>query len=183
MADNPQVTRPIYGLMAEFETPEALLAAVRRARLLGYNRIDAYTPFPVEGMAEAMNLGHTWLSYIILAGGIFGGLLGYLMQYVSSVIAYPINSGGKPYNSWPAFIPITFETTILFAAFAAVIGMLTLNNLPQPYHPVFNVPSFSAASQDRFFLSIEARDPRFKVEETRDFLQSLDPITVSEIEP
>jgi hypothetical protein len=173
----------IYGLMAEFDHPEELVTAAERARKAGYRKMDAYTPFPVHGLDEAMGLGRTWLPLVVLIGGIIGGLTGYALQYWISAIDYPLNVGGRPYNSWPAFIPVTFELTVLFAAFAAVLGMLGLNGLPQPYHPVFNVPRFELASRTHFFLCIEATDPRFDREETRRFLESLNPHGVYEVEP
>ena len=172
----------LYGLIAEFESSEALLSAAQQAYQAGYRKMDAYSPFPVEGLAQAVGAGRTWLSEIILSGGILGGLLAYGMMWYSSVISYPLNSGGKPANSWPAFIPITFELTILGAATFALLGMLALNGLPEPYHPVFNLESFSKASQDSFFLSIEARDPQFDPEKTRQFLESLDPVEVSAVD-
>jgi len=172
----------LYGLMAEFETPDELLAATKRAYRLGYRKMDAYAPFPVEGLSEALGMHHTWLSAVVLAGGILGAVGGYAMQYYAVVIYYPLNIGGRPLHSWPNFIPITFETTILAAALAAVLGMFALNNLPQPYHPVFNVPSFEQASRSRFFLAIENSDPQFDLEDTRGFLESLSPIEVSEVE-
>ena len=173
----------IYGLMAEFKDSELLLEAARRARETGYTKMDAYTPMPIEGLSEALGLRGTILPFIVLAGGIFGGLSGYLLQYYVAVISYPLNVGGRPLHSWPAFIPVTFEGTILIAGVAAVVGMLALNGLPQPYHPVFNAPRFELASYDRFFLSIEAEDPKFDLEETRKFLDSLEPEAVNEIKP
>jgi hypothetical protein len=172
-----------YGLMAEFTTPQALVAAAERAHEAGYRQMDAYSPFPVEGLTEILGPRNTRLALIVLGGGITGAVVGYGMQYYASVISYPLNVGGRPLHSWPNFIPITFELTILFAAFAAVLGMFALNGLPMPYHPVFNVPGFDLASRDRFFLAIEARDPYFDLEKTRQFLQGLDPVEVSEIEP
>jgi hypothetical protein len=174
---------PLYGLMAEFENPERLLEAARRAYQEGYRRMDAYTPFPVEGLDEAIGFHHNRLPLIVLIGGIIGAVGGYWMLYYSQVISYPLNVGGRPYNSWPAFIPITFELTVLAAALAAVLGVLALNGLPMPYHPVFNVPRFALASRDRFFLCIEARDPQFDRATTKQFLESLGPQEVSEVEP
>lgn len=172
----------VYGLMAEFDNPELLTEAARRAYEAGYRKMEGYTPFPVEGLAEAIGIPGTRLQYIVLIGGILGAVTGFGMQYYLSVIAYPLNVAGRPFNSWPAFIVVTFELTVLFAAFAAVLGMLGLNGLPQPYHPVFNVPRFELASKDRFFLCIEARDPKFDLEETKQFLESLSPAEVTEVD-
>ncbi|MGB6430417.1 MAG: DUF3341 domain-containing protein [Candidatus Acidiferrales bacterium] len=172
----------IYGLLAEFEQPEQLLAAAHRAREAGYRRMDAYTPFPVEGLAEALGRHHTFVPLITLIGGIAGGSGGFALQYWVSKIAYPINVGGRPFNSWPAFIPVTFEMTILGAALSAVLGMLALNGLPMPYHPLFNEPRFALASRDRFFLCVEARDRRFDLAETRRLLETLTPRAVMEVD-
>jgi hypothetical protein len=168
--------------MAEFRDPDQLLAATQEAYQEGYRRMDAYSPFPVEGLSEALHIERNWLPYLVLAGGILGALAGYGMQYYTAVIAYPHNVGGRPLNSWPAFIPITFEMTVLFAAFAAVVGMLVMNGLPRPYHPVFNVPRFKLASRDRFFLVIHARDPQFDQEQTHRFLAGLGADEVYEVE-
>ena len=171
----------IYGLMAEFEDPNALVAAAHRAHHEGYRRMDAYSPFPIEELHEALGMHHTKLPLIVLVGGLFGCLGGFGLQYWVSVIAYPINVGGKPFVSWPAFIPVTFECTILAAALSAVLGMLALNGLPMPYHPVFNVPRFALASRNRFFLCIEARDPKFDLDATRRFLETLSPREVTTV--
>jgi hypothetical protein len=160
----------VYGLMAEFEHPTELVAAAHRAREAGYRRMDAYSPLPIEELHEAIGFHETKLPLIVLIGGLVGCVSGFLLQFWVSTIAYPVNVGGKPLNSWPAFIPVTFECTIL----GAVFGMLALNGLPQPYHPVFNVPRFALASRNRFFLCIEARDKRFDLAETRRFLETLD---------
>ena len=165
---------PLYGIMAEFDNPSALVAAARRAHQAGYRRINGYSPYPIEELDEAIGFTRTTLPLIVLAGGILGGLGGFFMQYWIEVINYPLNVGGKPYNSWPAFIPITFETTVLCASFAAVLGMLMLNKLPQPYHPVFNAPNFALATRDRFFLVIEANDPKFKYSEATQFMKTLE---------
>ncbi|MGH9313805.1 MAG: DUF3341 domain-containing protein, partial [Vicinamibacterales bacterium] len=164
---------PIYGLLAEFNDANELVAAASRTHEAGYCRLDAFTPFPVEGLAEVIGFHEKKLPLLVLVGGIAGALAGFGLQYWASVIAYPLNVGGRPYNSWPSFIPVTFEVTILFAAFTAVLGMLALNGLPMPYHPVFNVPRFALASRDRFFLLVEARDPKFDREGTAAFLRSL----------
>ncbi|MGO9096474.1 MAG: DUF3341 domain-containing protein [Bryobacteraceae bacterium] len=173
----------MYGLLAEFEEPETLLEAARRAYEAGYRKLDAYSPFPLEGLAESIGARRTRVSLIVLMGGILGCLTGFGLQYWISVIDYPLNVGGRPYNSWPSFIPVTFELTVLFAATAAVVGMLALNGLPMPYHPVFNVPRFALASRDRFFLCIESADAKFDAAATRQFLESLHAHEVTEVEP
>lgn len=172
-----------YGLLAEFEAPEDLLAAAKRAYAEGYRRMDAHSPFPVEGLAEAIGFHHTRLPLLVLLAGMFGALVGFFSQYWVTVIDYPLNIGGRPLNSWPAYIPITFEVTILFTALTAVVGMIALNGLPMPYHPVFNVPAFGGASRDRFFLCIEAADPRFDREGTRRLLEGLKAKGVSDVAP
>jgi hypothetical protein len=174
--------RPIiYGLIAEFEDPNSLVVAAHRARQRGFVHMDAYSPFPIEELHEALGTHHTRLPLIVLCGGLVGCLGGFLLQYWVSAIAYPINVGGKPYLSWPAFIPVTFECTILAAALSAVLGMLALNGLPMPYHPVFNVSRFALASRNRFFLCIEASDTKFGLEETRRFLETLGPREVTTV--
>lgn len=169
--------------MAEFETPEGVLAAARRAYAEGYREMDAYSPFPVDGLAEAIGFQKNRISLTVLLGALAGGSFGYFMMWYATVIDYPINVGGRPLHSWPAYIPITFELTVLAASFAALIGLLALNKLPKPYHPVFNAPRFERASEDLFFLCIEAADPRFDRTETARFLQRLRPTAVSEVEP
>jgi Protein of unknown function (DUF3341) len=176
------MARRIYGLMAEFDDPSALVAATAKAREAGYRRMDAYSPFPIEELHEAMGGHHSRLPLIVLVGGLVGCVSGFLLQYWSSAIAYPLNVGGRPFNSWPAFIPVTFECTILGASLAAVLGMLALNGLPMPYHSVFNVPRFALASRNRFFLCIETRDRQFDLDATRRFLESLRPREVSVVD-
>jgi hypothetical protein len=163
----------VYGLMAEFLQPEQVLRAARAAFAQGYRQMDAYSPMPVAGLAEALGFRRNRLPLVVLLGGIFGGVTGLFMQWFSAVVHYPIIVGGRPLASWPSFIPITFELTVLCAAFAAVLGMLGLNGLPRPHHPVFNAPNFALASRSRFFLCIQANDPRFDLERTRAFLMSL----------
>ena len=169
----------LYGLMAEFDDPTSLVAATRQAHDAGYRRMDAYSPFPIEELHEALGSPHTRLPLVVLIGGVCGCIAGYTLEYWSSVVAYPLNIGGKPLHSWPAFIPVTFECTILAAALSCVLGMLALNGLPMPYHPVFNVPRFALASRNRFFLCIESKDPKFDVEATRRFLETLNPREVT----
>jgi hypothetical protein len=176
------MARRLHGLMAEFDDPRALVLATSKARDEGYRRMDAYSPFPIEELHEAMGGHHSRLPLIVLVGGLVGCVGGFLLQYWASVIAYPLNVGGRPFNSWPAFIPVTFECTILGAALSAVLGMLALNGLPMPYHSVFNVPRFALASRNRFFLCIEARDRKFDLEATRRFLETLGPREVSTVD-
>jgi hypothetical protein len=180
--EKKRIETVIYGLLAEFETPEQLLEAARRTREEGYRKLDAYTPFPVEGLSEEVGFHRTWLPAFVLVAGVVGALGGFTLQYWISTIAYPLNVGGRPLNSWPAFIPVTFEMTILLAALTAVVGMILLNGLPLPYHPVFNAPRFARASQDRFFLAIEAEDPKFDREQTKAFLQTLQPQSIEEVD-
>jgi hypothetical protein len=171
----------IYGLIAEFDEPEQVLEATRQAFALGYRRIDAYTPFHVEGLAEALGMRNTGVPLITLLCGITGGLTGYGMEYFSATIHYPINVGGRPLHSWPAFVPITFELTVLFAALGTVIGMLLLNGLPRPHHPVFETPFFEERNQSHFYLCIEAKDPLFDRSRTQDFLQKQNAANVWEV--
>ena len=171
----------LYGYLAEFEQPEQLLAAARTAFKAGYREMDAYSPFPVEGVAEAIGFKKTRVALVVLIGGLTGAVTAYGMQYYSAVWDYPLNIGGRPLHSWPSFIPITFELTVLFAALSAVFGMLLMNGLPKPYHPVFNAPAFKLASQTRFFLCLQASDPAFG-ESTKGFLESLRPLAIHEVE-
>ena len=171
----------IYGVLGEFSTPEELIHAVEKVREAGYRRVNAYSPFPVEGLSEALGLKRNMVPLICLIGGLTGGLGGFFFQYWVAVIAYPLNIAGRPLNSWPAFIPVTFELTILGAALSAVLGMLALNKLPQPHHPVFNVPRFTHASSDRFFVCIEAKDPKFHIAESARLLQELHAHHITEV--
>jgi hypothetical protein len=175
------VTDGIYGLIAEFDNPTALVKAARAARDKGYRKLDAFSPFPIEGLTDALHLHKNKLSLIVLTGGVIGGLTGFLLQYYITVIYFPINVGGRPLDSWPSYIIITFELTILFAALSAVLGLLGLCGLPMPYHPVFNAPRFALASNNRFFLCIESADPLFDVAATGDFLRGLEPHEVTEV--
>lgn len=172
---------PLYGLMAEFETPTQLVAAARQAYAAGYRRMDTYTPFPVEEAAEAIGVHRTWVPLITLIGGLLGCSGGFLFQEWIAAIHYPTNIGGRPLNSWPSFIIVSFELTILTASIFSALGMLALNGLPQPYHPVFNVPRFALASENRFFLCIEARDPGFDRTNTEAFLRRMNPRDVMEV--
>ncbi len=173
----------IYGVVGEFETPGQIIQAAAKVREAGYRDVEAYTPFPVEGLSEALRLKRSLVPLITLTGGLIGGLGGFGFQYWVAAITYPMNIGGRPLNSWPAFIPVTFELTVLFASLSAVLGMLALNKLPQPHHPLFNVDRFQKhASNDRFFLCIEATDPKFSVAEATRFLKSVKAQNVSEVE-
>jgi hypothetical protein len=172
----------LFGIMASFETPDELVEAATQARDAGYRKMDAYSPMPVHGLSEALGLPRSRLPYLVLAAGISGCLVGFFMQYWIAAVDYPLNIGGRPLNSWPSFVPVTFELTILFAALAAGVGMLALNRLPMPHHPVFAVKGFEAASSDRFFLCIEARDPSFEQDKTRRFLESLGATEVCDVD-
>jgi hypothetical protein len=173
----------LYGLMAEFDKPEPLLEAARRAHAEGYRQMDAYTPMPVEGLAEAIGFRTSMVQRLVFTAGILGAAGGFTLCWWMSVIAYPHNVAGRPLNSWPAYIPITFEGMVLISCLTAMVGMLVLNGLPQPYHPVFNVARFEHASRDKFFLCIEAADPKFDPQTTREFLEQLNPKGVMEVEP
>jgi hypothetical protein len=175
-------TSSLHGLMAEFETPTALVEAADRARREGYTGLDAYSPMPIPELDEALALPRSKVPLVTLIGGLLGGTAGYALQYWASTTAYPLDIGGRPLHSWPQFIPVTFETTVLGAALACFFGMWALNGLPKPYHPVFNVPAFARASRDRFFLCVEATDPKFDRVATERFLQGLNPVGVSEVE-
>jgi hypothetical protein len=171
----------IYGLLAEFNQAETLVAAARQTYDAGYRQMDAYSPFPIEELNEAMHLGHTRLPILVLGGGLFGGGGALLLQYWTAAINYPFDVGGRPLFSWPSFVPVTFELTILGAAIFATLGMLALNGLPMPYHPLFNAPRFALATRDQFFICIEAKDPQFDREKTAAFLQGLGAREVTEV--
>ena len=172
---------PIYGMMAEFDSAAHLMDACHRTHQAGYQKIDAYSPFPIEGLAEAIGFTKNRVPLVVLLGGLIGGLSGYAMQYWMSAVDYPINAGGRPFHSWPSFIIITFEMTILFAGLSAALGMLALNGLPMPYHPVFNVPRFAMATKDRFFLIVFSSDPKYDTAATREFLAALAPRSLTEV--
>jgi hypothetical protein len=165
----------LYGFLAEFDNPETLKTCIRQARQAGFRSMDAYTPYPVEGVSEELGIHHSFVPLIVLIAGLIGGLGGAFMQWYSSVFDYPLNIGGRPFNSWPSFVVITFELTILCAGLSGALGMLAVNNLPKPHHPLFNEPHFDRVTQDRFFFCIEAIDPKFDTDETWTFLESLNP--------
>ena len=182
LSDLPPVARAgkrPYGIVAEFQKPEQVVAAAKAAYAAGYRQMDAYSPMPVHGLAEAIGFRRNRLPLVVLVGGVLGGLGGLFMQWFSAVIHYPIIVGGRPFASWPSFIPITFEMTVLCAAFGAVFGMLALNGLPRPHHPIFNAPNFALASRSRFFLCIQSNDRMFDEEATQSFLRTLEPNSVA----
>ncbi len=174
--------KQIYGLLAEFDTTTEIVKAAERTREAGFVEIDAFSPFPIHEMDEALGIKRTILPYLVFVGGVAGLLLGLGLQYYTHVIEYPIIVGGRPHFSVPAFIPPAYELTILLASFAAVFGMLLLNGLPKPYHPVFNVPRFNLASREKFFLLIQSKDPKFNYEETKEFMDSLNAQEVFDVD-
>lgn len=171
----------VLGLLAEFATADALLHAANRARQAEYTKLEAYAPFPVEGLAEAVGLRRNRVPLLTLLGGIAGGAATYFLQWYTAVIDYPINVGGRPLHSWPSFIPPTFEITILGAALAAVFGMLIMNGLPRLHHPLFEVPEFDLATRNRFYLFLSAEDAAFDQQKSRQFLEELKPLAISEV--
>jgi hypothetical protein len=181
---SPVSAKPaLHGVMGEFQDPQDLVDAIEKVRAAGYTKLDAYTPYPIEEVWEAIGHHKSPVPLIVLLGGMFGGLSGFFLQYWVSVIEYPINIGGRPYNSWPAFIPVTFECTILGAVLAAVAGVFIINGLPEPYHPVFNVPRFAFASRDRYFLCIEATDPKFDRDTAHQLLRDVRATEVADVDP
>jgi Protein of unknown function (DUF3341) len=176
-----QLSPAIYGILAEFDSSTELVYAAKAAYAAGYRKMDAYSPFPIEDASEAIGFHKSRVPLIVLLGGLLGGLSGFGLQYWINVISYPLNIGGKPYDSWPAFIVPTFELTILFAGLSGVFGMFALNGLPMPYHPLFNVDRFSAVTRDKFFLCVEAADPKFDLVDTQRFMESLKPLSISEV--
>jgi hypothetical protein len=183
MTPDTTISTSLYGLLAEFDNPEEIVEAADAARAAGYRKLDAYTPFPVEGLPEAIGFRRTRLPLIIFIGGLLGCIGGFALQYWCAKVDYPINVGGRPLNSWPMFVPVTFEVTILSAALAAVVGLFALNGLPMPYHPVFNVPEFALASRNRFFLCLEASDPIFDVDKARNLFARLNARGIYEVAP
>jgi hypothetical protein len=172
----------LYGVLAEFDTPERLCAAARCARDAGYRCMDAYTPFPVDGLAEALGLRPTRLPWWMFAGGAGGGALAYFMQWYAAVVAYPINVGNRPLHSWPAFVPVTFEMTVLGAALTGLCAMLFANRLPRLDHPLFNADRFELASRERFFLCVEARDPHFDRAHAHELLEPFAPEALVDVD-
>ena len=179
--ESPIQNSPTYGLMAEFDSAEELVTAAHKTHAAGYKKLDAYSPFPIEGLAEAIGFHKNRVALVVLIGGLIGLISAYSLQYWVAVITYPTNVGGRPYHSWPSFIIVTFELTILFGGLSAVIGMLALNGLPMPYHPVFNVPEFAKASENKFFLVVFSSDPMYNPADTRSFLSSLAPRMIAEV--
>jgi len=174
-----------YGVIGEFESPKQLIEAAKKVREAGYKKIDAFSPFPIEGLSQALGLGrrHDLVPLLTLIGGLSGGIGGFLFELWVSKVAYPLNIGGRPLNSWPAFIPVTFELTVLGASLCAVFGMLALNRLPEPHHPLFSNDRFQKhASNDRFFICIESNDPNFQLSETTQFLRGINAQNVTEVQ-
>jgi hypothetical protein len=179
----PDPVRPVnyFGILAEFADADELLAAAGEVYAAGYREVEAYSPLPMHGLAEALGFRRTWMPLVVLVGGVVGCLSGWYLQYYTTVVSYPLNVGGRPVNSWPSFIPVVFEVTVLVAALSAVLGMLAMNGLPRPHHPLFGIPRFERATQDRFFLCILARDPLFHPVTTRQLLERLGPTEVTDV--
>lgn len=173
---------PIYGVMSEYDTPEAMMEAAYAARAAGYVKIDGFCPFPMEGLSEALGNPDNRVPYFVLGGAATGFASAYGLQFITGVLTYPINIGGRPLHAWPMYGPPTFEWTVLFGCLTGIVTMFILNGLPSPYHPVFNVDAFERASTDRFFLIIESEDPKFEVGEAGRFLQGTNPLAVHEVE-
>lgn len=173
--------RCMFGLAAEFETGDALLAAAKESKAAGYTELKAYSPYPVHGLEEVMGHNSRWLAWVMLAGLALGAVGAFYLQIYSDVLVYPLNIGGTPFFSWPAFLPVTFEAAILFAALGLVGFLLASLGLPLPYHPIFNAPKFEFASQNRYFLVVQVQDERFQLNRTRQFLENLNPLSVNEV--
>ncbi|MGA2357266.1 MAG: DUF3341 domain-containing protein [Terriglobales bacterium] len=178
---SPIPENPVYGLMAEFDSAQELLDAAHKTHEAGYHKVDAYSPFPIEGLAEAIGFHKNRVALVVLIGALVGGISAFALQYWVAVITYPTNIGGRPYFSWPSFIIVTFELTILFGGISSAVGMIALNGLPMPYHPVFNVAEFAKASENKFFLVVESADPKYDPAATRSFLNGLAPRMISEV--
>lgn len=178
----PKARSPYYGVLAEFDTPAELVEAARGTHNAGFRKYDAYTPFPIEELIDAMHDHHNPISKIVLIAGLTGACVGFGMQAFANLIHYPMNVAGRPLYAWPMFIPVTFECTVAFAAFTGVLSMLALNGLPTPYHPLFNCPNFNQATRNKFFICIEATDPKFDLAETRKFLEQFNPREISDVE-
>jgi hypothetical protein len=174
-------TPTVYGLLAEFETSDQMVDATKKASAAGYTRMDCFSPYPIGEAADALGFRKSEMGATMFIGGLMGATAGFFMQYLLGAYEYPINVGGRPFLSWPSFVPITFEMLVLTAALSGLFGLIAVCGLPQPYHPLFNVPAFDRASSDRFFLCIEAVDPRYDAVATRDFLASLQPLSLAEV--
>lgn len=174
--------RCMFGISAEFETAKELVKAAKQSRAAGYTNIKAYTPYYVDGLDAVLKHKSNWLQWLALIMIFIGVLAGFFLQYYSDVLVYPLNIGGRPFLSWPSFMQVTFELGILFAGLGILGGMFIANGFPAPYHPIFNAPNIESASRNHFFLCIEVTDKQFDLVQTQEFLQSLDPITVSEVQ-
>lgn len=171
----------VYGMLAEYDNADALIAGIKKAKEAGYTKLDGYSPYAVSGIADALGFIKSEMATVMLCGGICGAICGFLMQYYTNAVDYPFNIGGKPYNSWPMFIPVTYEPGILTTCLAGVFGLLALCGLPKLYNPLFNVPAFERSTIDRFFLFVQANDEKFDLQATREFLLTLNPLSVAEV--